>query len=390
MRDPNIETAALVEFLRQPSHYPQPTRAVEVIETHFAWVFLTDAYAYKLKKPLRHDCMDYRSLAARRRGCQDEVRLNKRLAPLVYLGVVPIVRLSEGTLRIGRSPGAVVTDWLVKMRRLPADRMLDHVLGAGRVGEAEFASLATLLGRFYAAARHRPLTARGYLARLRRAVRSNEAELAAITPHSRRARAVCRAQLAFIEQEARSLGARGALLVDAHGDLRPEHVFLGAGLRVPCVIDCLEFNRDLRRLDPAEELAFLILECRRLGSKSVGRALLARLAAQLQISTALLCFYMSQRAMTRAKLAIWHLRDPQFARRAALWRALAASYVEAAAHYIECASRAARWRVDRGLAHSSGHSLSRGVSGTPLSIRRRADPNSGAVERIVNLPSRSG
>ncbi|HVW69901.1 MAG TPA: hypothetical protein VHB68_13060 [Steroidobacteraceae bacterium] len=382
--------AALLEFLRRPSSYPEPTRNVEVIETHFAWVFLTDAYAYKLKKPLRHDCMDYRSLAARKRGCGDELRLNRRLAPAVYLGLVPVVRARDGSLRIGRSQGATVVDWLVKMRRLPAERMLDRALLAERVSVLDVAAVAAVLSRFFESARRRPLTPRGYLARLRRAVRVNDAELSAasLRLEKLRARAVSRAQLAFIEENARQLSSRGALLVDGHGDLRPEHVFLGAGLRLACVIDCLEFSRDLRRLDPAEELAFLILECRRLGAKQAGRILLARFrqVSPIRVDPALLYFYMSQRAMTRAKLAAWHLNDPQFARQAAVWRAIAASYVADAAHYIRCASRAARWsrRIrprDSAANHSARGPAGRRSTAAAQRSRKGSQPTASSTSR---------
>ncbi|HSR70839.1 MAG TPA: hypothetical protein VLL72_00535, partial [Kiloniellales bacterium] len=85
-RDGEISLAAKVAVLRDPAHYPEPTRSVYPFETHMSWVFLTDRYAYKLKKPVAYDSLDFRSLAARKHFCGEELRLNRRLARNVYVG----------------------------------------------------------------------------------------------------------------------------------------------------------------------------------------------------------------------------------------------------------------------------------------------------------------
>ena len=99
-----------------------------MIETHMSWVYLTDRHAYKLKKPVRYDYLDFSTLEARRQNCEDEIRLNRRLAPDVYLAAIPLTVDAEGGLRLDGT-GAVV-DWLVKMRRLPADQMMDRAITA--------------------------------------------------------------------------------------------------------------------------------------------------------------------------------------------------------------------------------------------------------------------
>jgi uncharacterized protein len=354
---------SLSEFLRKPEHYPEPTRCVEVIETHFAWVFLTDCHAYKLKKPLQQDCLDYRTLAARWRGCRDELRLNRRLAPTVYLGLIPITRMPDGALVLGRRRSGTVVDWVVKMRRLPAARMLDRAVVEHRVRAVELTALSACLARFFESATRRPMSASRYIARLRALAETNRLELCAseLRLDARRVKAVCAAQLAFISAHAVELGERGALLVDGHGDLRPEHLYLGSAEDAPCAIDCLEFNNDLRRLDPAEELAFLALECRRISASRVGRILLSRFraASRKPPSQALLYFYMSQRSMTRAKLTAWHLRDPQFVRRAAVWRALAHSYVADAAEYVRRAEHETQ-RADCSTIELDGPAIQQG------------------------------
>jgi aminoglycoside phosphotransferase family enzyme len=328
--------------LRRPESYPERPRRVEVVETHFAWVFLTKNQAYKLKKPVLQDCMDYRTIDARERGCRNELRLNRRLAASVYLGVVPITRTPDGMM-LGRHGEAPIVDWLVRMRRLPARRMLDRAISERVVRASDLERLGLKLTRFFDQAPERPMSATRYVARLRERTRQNGRDLRApdLPLNKDRVEKLTALQLAFLGKHAELLGARATLLIDGHGDLRPEHLYLGSNTDEPCVIDCLEFNADLRWLDPAEEMAFLTLECCRLQANTVARVILSRYRQSTRNppSDALMSFYMSQRATTRAKLAAWHVRDPRFARRAALWTSRAESYLADAARYIRRAER---------------------------------------------------
>jgi aminoglycoside phosphotransferase family enzyme len=124
-----------VAALRDPACYPEATQGVQAIETHMSWVFLTDAHAYKLKKPVHFADRDFRSADARRHSCEEEVRLNRRLAAPVYLGVVPLAVAGDGGLRVGGQGPAV--DWLVRMHRLPAGLMLDSLLAGGAATPAQ-------------------------------------------------------------------------------------------------------------------------------------------------------------------------------------------------------------------------------------------------------------
>src|SRR5581483_4369428 len=115
---PNV---MLVQRLCDPAAYPYSVEAVDLIQTHISWVFLAGAFVYKVKKPVNLGFVDYTTLDRRRFYCQEEVRLNRRLAPDVYLGVVPIAG-QDGDLRIEGSGEPV--EYAVKMRRLSQDRML--------------------------------------------------------------------------------------------------------------------------------------------------------------------------------------------------------------------------------------------------------------------------
>ena len=320
-------------FLGQAGHYPEPTRRVEAVETHISWVFLTDAFAYKLKKPVRYDYLDFRTAAARRLDCEAELQLNRRLAADVYLAVIPLRLAADGRLNLNGEGQPV--DWLVKMRRLPAARMLDSLIRRRAVTRDAVRGLARRLAAFYAAAPPEPLRAADYRRRLARQIAASRRELGRPEfglPEARVTR-LAAAQSDFVQQQAALLGERVAQgrVVEGHGDLRPEHVCL---LPEPAVIDCLEFKRDFRIADAVDELSQLALECERLGMPEVGLWLLAGYgeASGDRWPEALLHFYQSGRATLRAKLAIWHLRDDD-------GRHLPQKWIRAAHDYLDLAER---------------------------------------------------
>ena len=330
-----------VAFLADARHYPHRPRAVWSIETHFAWIFLAGERAYKLKKPLRQASMDYRTVALRERACRAELELNRRLAAPVYRRIVPLGRTRDGRLALRAGAGGVV-DWLVQMRRLPASRMLDQAIAGRSVGARDLEPVVARLVAFFRGVERLPMTDRAYRAHLRGEILHSARELLApdLALQARRVNRVMQRQIAWLARHGQLLDGRGAMLRDGHGDLRPEHVFLGT-LRYPsCVIDCLEFDPRLRRLDPAEEMAFLAMECGRLGAARLGRALLARYAQAMgdPIPPPLIEFYMSRRATVRAQIAAWHVRDPQFAGHARQWRARAYSYLDDALRYVRRAT----------------------------------------------------
>ena len=119
----------------------------EALETHFAWVFLIGRHAYKLRKPVRRDTMDYSTLEARRLDCEQEVRLNRRLAPQVYLGTVALAIRPDGGLEFGGAGEAV--EWLVKMLRLDRDLLLDSMLARGADPGDGLRRILSLLADFY-------------------------------------------------------------------------------------------------------------------------------------------------------------------------------------------------------------------------------------------------
>ena len=141
-----MDLARLVEHLSDPAFYPEPTSAVEVIQTHIAYIFLTDTLAYKVKKPVDFGFLDYTTLEKRWRMCEREVALNGRLCPDIYLGVVEL-REVDGALSIGGAGETV--EVAVKMARLPRERMLRNVLARGEGNDALFERIAVTLADFH-------------------------------------------------------------------------------------------------------------------------------------------------------------------------------------------------------------------------------------------------
>jgi len=299
---------AIVRWLSLPENHPQGAANVEVCETHLSWVFLTDRHAYKLKKPVRFEFVDFSTPDARRRACEDELRLNRRMAPDVYLQVLPISQAPTGELRFGED-GQVV-DWVVQMRRLRAEDALDARLRAGALSHDELQSIAEFLANFYQQAHPLDWQDGEYPEAIARHVRANRAEL--LSPRHGLApnlvKRVHAEQLYRLCTQSGQFSSRVAQrrLIDGHGDLRPEHVYLSPrGGEPPVVIDCLEFSPELRRLDITDELAFLAMECDALGAQHVGEEVLNawQKASGDNPPGWLIHFYKAYRACVRAKVA---------------------------------------------------------------------------------------
>ncbi|MBE9555010.1 MAG: hypothetical protein IMF05_16210 [Proteobacteria bacterium] len=335
-RDPaehKVTLAEKVAFLSLPAAYPDATMHVEVVETHMSWVFLTEQFAHKLKKPVRYEFLDFRSLEARRRNCQEEIRLNRRLAPKVYIGAVPLVIDAGREFQLD-GKGKIV-DWLVRMRRLPSERMLDRAILQDTVQEEELQGVARLLADFYKNATRAAIPPPEYRRRLSDAVTENGRALLApeFDLPAGVVAGVCDTLRETLVDSSSLFDSRiqHRHVVEGHGDLRPEHVYLGPD---PVVIDCLEFHRDFRILDWADELAFLAMECERLGSPGAGKSILEACCRELDDwpPAALIHFYKAHRALLRAKLSILHLcdddiRDPE------KWRLRTMEYIGLANAY---------------------------------------------------------
>lgn len=332
--DRAINLREKVSHLSRPESYPEKPAAVEVVQTHMSCVFLTEHHAWKLKKPVRHDFLDFSTLDARRADCEEELRLNRRLARDVYLEVVPLTVTPQGALRLGGD--GVVVEWLVKMRRLPAQLMLDHAIRSGSIARPDVRRFTLVLAGFYARAEPVPLEPAQFRQRFERDIRANRDGLSPpeYSMPASLVQSITARQLDVLAREAPLFDARvrDRRIVECHGDLRPEHICLEPE---PLFIDCLEFNREWRLLDPADELAYLAMECEHAGAPWIGEVVFETYREMTgdDPPTALVRFYKAHRAVVRAKLSAWHLRDHPDSADQGKWIARAQRYLELADRY---------------------------------------------------------
>lgn len=311
--------------LMLPDAYTPSARTVELAETHISWVFLADEYVYKVKKPLCFPFLNYGTLDARRHACEEEVRLNRRLAPQTYLGILPIVRGPEGRLHVGGSGQTV--EHCVQMRRLPLDQCLDKKLMRGEVRTRDVERLLDVTLPFY---RSSPASVSAARFATPEAVLHNLRDNFEVLGESWVAHSpgianiafprIATSQLLYVHAHRELFSQRIAdgHVSDGHGDLRPEHVCM---LDPPVVFDCVEFSESLRIGDVVSELAFLAMELERLGHPSLATSLLDgyRRRSNDDFPATLASFYKAYRACVRAKVDVLRARQVSEEHRAPLW-----------------------------------------------------------------------
>jgi hypothetical protein len=287
---------------------------VEVAETHISLVFLLDRDVFKVKKPVDLGFLDFRTLTQRKTACEAEVRLNARLAPEVYLGVVPVRRGRDGHARIG-GEGSIV-DWAVHMKRLPDEARADLRLARGALSPEDVDAVARALAAFHASAASDARTASfGAPEAIARNLEENFAQTRGSIERFLRpdqAEELVRWQRAFLlgHRSAFEARARAGRVRDGHGDLRLEHVYFLDGRVV--ILDCIEFNDRFRFADVCADLAFLSMDLAGHGRVDFAERLLATYARESGDFDlyAVVDFYESYRAYVRAKISTFVADDP--------------------------------------------------------------------------------
>ena len=329
--EPEVSLDDKLHFLQCPAPDPGPRQQLRWLETHMSWLFFSGDRVLKLKKPVRFPFLDFSTLRAREFYCREELRLNSRLAPGVYLGLMALQSAASGLALVPEEqlPAAGQTvDWLVLMRRLPSQRMLPQLIGAAQVEPHDIDALVAVLAAFYQRAPKVEVSAQEFVARFLREQSANREVLLRPQFDLRDATSALERFAAALPRYAELLHerARRGRVVDGHGDLRPEHVCL---TEPPVIIDCLEFNPQLRQVDPYDEIAFLSLECHMAGAAWIGPRLASGCAEALGDTppSALMHLYTAHRALLRARLAMAHLLDLQ-PRTPQKWPLLAQAYID--------------------------------------------------------------
>ncbi|MDJ0668723.1 MAG: AAA family ATPase [Desulfobacterales bacterium] len=297
---------ALFKAMACPDFYPHAVRHVTQEETHISKVFLTGGDVYKIKKAVDLGFLDFSSLARRRRYCELEVTLNRRLTHQVYLGVIPITYADNRFHLAG--PGRVV-EFAVRMRQLPEACSLASLLEQDRITAQQIETLAVTMTDFYARQRRiSPEQAAASWKNVRAACEENfkKTKWAEGGPlDAELYQAVRAATFAFLTRRKALFNDRSesGKIYDGHGDLRSSHIYYTGPHRIQ-VIDCIEFNARLRHIDIASDLAFLAMDLDFRGAPGLGATLLDGYIRQTRDwqAYALMPFYKCYRAMVRCKV----------------------------------------------------------------------------------------
>jgi len=307
-----LQLPELVQALLNPQAYPDTPQRIELVQTQMSFVFLTDDYVYKVKKPVNHGYLDYTTQDKRQFYCQREVELNRRLCPKVYLGVVPITQDKGGILVEGQGK---VIEHAVKMRRLPQEAMLDVLLANNRVSLEMITSVAQKLAEFHQKAEtNANITAFGNLDTIKQNTEENFIQTKKYignTIFQERYQHIKNYTDSFIEENASLFRKRitQGRIKDCHGDLHAAHICFSNGI---CIYDCIEFNDRFRYCDIASEVAFLAMDLDHHGRADLSQSFVDAylVFSQDKELLQLLNFYKCYRAYVRGKVESFKLDDP--------------------------------------------------------------------------------
>jgi len=329
----------ILKSLLKSEAYPEAVDAVELIQTHVSWIFLAGNTAYKIKKPVDFGFLNFSTIDRRRFYCHEEVRLNSRLCPDIYQGVVEVREAPGGAAFFG--DGQVI-DYAVRMKRLPAERMLGRLVERGEVTAADMRAVARVIADFHRAAATSPaISEYGRQERIMANWQENLAQSAddPQTPLSSEELAVIGQWVSsFVEDRAELFEGRiaGGFIRECDGDIHLENICLTDG-RI-CIFDCIEFNERFRYCDTAADIAFLLMDLDYHHRRDLAEAVLDEY--QAASGDAGLCgvidFYKLYRAFVRGKVESFRQSDsgiePEKRERAG---ARSAAYFRLARGYLE-------------------------------------------------------
>ncbi|MFC1937615.1 phosphotransferase [Chloroflexota bacterium] len=331
------QLSRIVQALLQPETYPDNPQQVELVQTQMSFVFLTDNYVYKLKKPVDLGYLDYTTLDKRYFFCQQEVELNRRLCPDAYLGVLPITE-NEGSILLGGQ--GKVLEYAVKMLHLPQNAMMNVLLAGNKVSADMIRGVARKLAEFHRTAEtSATISAFGEPDAIRTNTDENfvqtEKYIDQTIPRDIYQRIKTYTD-GFMEQNTALFRRRveSGRIRDCHGDLHAAHICFTNGV---CIYDCIEFNDRFRYCDIASEIAFLAMDLDRYGQADLSRTFIEAYVASSGDKELLevLDFYKCYRAYVRGKVEGFKLGDPYIPEEEkAKALATARGYYELAESYI--------------------------------------------------------
>lgn len=366
----------LIKSLLEEKAYPEPTAEVRLVETHVSFIFITDHFVYKVKKAVDYGFLDFTTLDRRRFYCEEEVRLNRRLCPAIYLGVAELREVPGGA---GFCGGGRIVDYAVKMKRLPQERMLDQLLREGGAAPQDMARIAGVVAAFHARADRSPeIDACGSTGAIRESWEQNFRQSAPFVGSTitERELAEIRQWVAhFLAEHEPLFQARvaGGFIRECDGDLHSGNICLTEPI---CIFDCIEFDGKFRYIDTAADLSFLLMDLEYAERADLAQALLE---AYMEESgdrgmVPLLDFYKAQRAFVRGKVTSLRLGQPgQSREEAAAVKTAATRYYRLARGYTLRSRLAAPLILTCGVIGSGKSTVARELSRELGLTLRRSD-----------------
>ena len=364
----------LAEALRHESAYPHATGRIEVVETHISWIFLTESFAYKVKKPVDLGFLDFSTLEKRRYFCNEELRLNQRLCPEIYLSVVPVVQSGNSFFIDGEGE---IVDYAVKMVRFDRTMELDRMLSSGELNTMHVDILSSLISGFHQSIP--AVTADTGFGQPDNLIKPMLANFTHTEPAaSNRAEALRLESLKqwtveehqrlsplFVERQ------RGGFIRQCHGDMHTGNMVWWKN-RI-FIFDCIEFNDNLSKIDVISDLAFLFMDLEHAGYPAFAWRLLNNYLTETGDYGALplLRFYSVYRAMVRAKVTA--IRYTQTKEQSTLDTILQEhfSYLQLAEHYTH--KQKPLLVLTYGVSGSGKTSLSHDIAQTLQAVHVRSD-----------------
>jgi aminoglycoside phosphotransferase family enzyme len=307
-----MDVSSLQKALLNPEIYPDRPAVIKFMETHISLLFLTGHHVYKVKKPVDFGFLDFTSLEKRKFFCEQEVKLNRRLSPTIYLGIIRITK--EGD-RIHLEGKGEPVEYAVKMKQIPEEKLMDKLLEKRQVTPEMIAAVSEKLVQFYFAAETNDLIKSfAKPERVKQDTDENfeqtERYIDVSIPREvyeevkNKTNNFFRTNEKIFQQRIASDRIR-----DCHGDLRLEHIFWGDEISI---FDCIEFNQRFRYTDVAADIAFLAMDLDYHGREDLTDHLIRGFVGESGDHELMevLDFYKCYRAYVRGKVESFRLDDP--------------------------------------------------------------------------------
>ena len=307
-----MDSSTLIKFMLNPDTYPFKPEKVEMLQTHISYLFIAGEYVYKVKKPVNFGFLDYSTLEKRKFYCGQEIKLNSRLSPEIYLGVSEIV--SDKSILSLDGKGEI-EEYAVKMSRLPPDMMMDTMIFDKRIDKAIIKKIADKIAAFHQSADvNSDISKFGDIEIILKNANENFLQtdkFIGISLTQDEYNLIKDFSYKFIDNNKPILKKRvdENKIKDCHGDLRTEHICISDKIYI---FDCIEFNDRFRYADVASEVAFLAMDLDFLGEDTLSRYFVD---SYIEISGdtdiyKIINFYKCYRAYVRGKVESFQLNDP--------------------------------------------------------------------------------